>query len=458
MKLQLQSRLTAPYRLSTTSIRRSVPIRLHGFNAFLALGTALLSGVGSQALAAPITHYLTINPIQICDDDGLSCAPTPFYPDDTYKIFSQAGIAPVFLPITQLNNSSLLAVDGVASVDQPGNGKHPNTTTVNAWFANTLNTSPGFVLYGQAWNNANGLVINGSAVQGYSSTGRRDTFAHELGHNLGLGHSDFGAGAGNNLMTTGSSRLIPSGVGDITPDGANLSQLTAAQKTKILSSPLLAPVPSVLVDTRGSTPFSTDNFFSIDFVTGSSSVYMKSLLVDLSPAGAFFDSTNTSPGNSSSPFAISTASLVGITASDITLEGGNSALNGSQTLRLLFADNAFKSGDRFSFGVDIDLFSQIDDFGATPQELVSSLFTFEFSDGYSVRSALADDLTASSTLPSDLPIFFGTPSGGPLLPPGTITDDPDPEPVPGPLPLFGAFSAYSFSRALRKRISKAQDL
>jgi len=44
-------------------------------------------------------------------------------------------------------------------------GKHPNPTTLNAWFANSLNAAPGSVLYGEAWLGGNGLVINGSAVQ-----------------------------------------------------------------------------------------------------------------------------------------------------------------------------------------------------------------------------------------------------------------------------------------------------
>lgn len=99
----------------------------------------------------------------------------------------------------------------------PGNGQHPNPTpnptTINAWFANSLNSAPGTVLYGEAWLGGNGLVINGSAVQSFPPSGRKDTFAHEVGHNLGLGHSDFGTGAGNNLLTAGSSRQILGGVG-----------------------------------------------------------------------------------------------------------------------------------------------------------------------------------------------------------------------------------------------------
>jgi hypothetical protein len=431
--------------------------------SLLVIGLSVLGGTLSPVSAAPITHYFTINPIRICNTAATTCAPTPFFPNETYKIYSQVGVAPIFLPIKQINNSSLLTVNGVANVSVPGNGQHPNPTTINAWFANSLNSAPGSVLYGEAWLGGNGLVINGSAVQSFPPSGRKDTFAHEVGHNLGLGHSDFGAGAGNNLMTAGSSRLIPGGVGDITPDGATLSQLTASQKTKLLASPFLAPVPDVLIDTRGSTPFDSNDFFLVKFNSGgASNVFLKSLKVDLTPVNAFFDSTNISPGNSSSPLAISAADLIGLSASDITLAGGNAALNGQQSMTLTFADNAFKAGDSFRFGVDIDLFSGIDNFGATPSELIGSLFSFVFSDGFAVQSALDADLTASSTLPNGLPTFVGDPSGGVNVSPGTITDDPDPVPTnglvptPAPLPVLGVLSALRCARTLRKRTEIAR--
>lgn len=427
-------------------------------SALVAFGVSLIGNVFSPVVSAPITHYFTINPIRVCNNSGSSCAATPFYSDDTYKIYSQAGVAPIFLPLQQINNSSLLNVNGVANVSTPGNGQHPNSTTINAWFVNSLNSAPGTTLYGEAWLNGNGLVINSSAVQSFPPSGRRDTFAHEVGHNLGLNHSNFGAGASNNLLTSGSTRQVPGGLGDITPDGANLSQLTASQITKILSSPFLAPVPNVLIDTRGSTPFDSNDFFLVQFNTASNNVFLKSLTVNLAPANAFFDTTNVSPGNSSSPFSISAPDLNGIIVSDITLVGGNSALNGSQMLTLQFADNSFKAGDSFRFGLDIDLFSNIDNFGATPSELVGSIFSFVFSDGFASDSALAADLTASSTLPIYLPSFVGDPAGGPVLPPGTLTD-PDPiitDPVPGPLPLFGAFSAFHYARKIRRRMKTAK--
>jgi hypothetical protein len=53
---------------------------------------------------------------------------------------------------------------------------------------------------------------------------------------LGLGHDDFGAGGTSNLMTSGSTRNVPTGIGDIYPDGAGLAQLTAEQIAQSRSS------------------------------------------------------------------------------------------------------------------------------------------------------------------------------------------------------------------------------
>ena len=89
----------------------------------------------------------------------------------------------------------------------------------------------------------------------------------------------------------------------------------------------------------------------------------------------------------------------------------------------------------FSFGTDIDLFSAIDAFGATPAQLAGSLFTFTFSDGFGSTAAmngttfLADstdvvNLASLTFDPSSLatPVGFQEPVGylGPI--------DPVPEP------------------------------
>ena len=386
------------------------------------------------AQAVTIDRYFTVQPIKVCDDAGANCASTPIFQPEVAKIYQQAGVASVFLPTTQLNNTSILNTTGISAIQQAGNpGASANTTTINTWFVNNLTVPPPSVLFGEAWVGANGVVVNSSAVQGFNGgNGRRDTLAHELGHNFGLRHTDFGAGANNNLVTAGSTRLVPDGVGNIVPDGSDLSQLTAAQIAQIRTSPLVNQVPEVIVDTNGSTPFDTNNFFLVDFRNGPNNVFLQSLTFDLTPVNAFFDSTNTPPGTSSSPFGLS--SLVGLNTSDITLAGGNAALNGSQQLTLNFAPNSFAKGDSLRFGVDIDLFNNIDFFGATPTELIGSLFSFKFSDGYGSQSAIGSDLIASSIDPTNVLPFSGQPSGGAVIPLGTIVDNSDPDPVDVPEP------------------------
>src|SRR5262249_44058978 len=95
----------------------------------------------------------------------------------------------------------------------------PNPTTINAFFVNQLSPPPnptGGNLYGLAWVNNNGVAVaSNSLIPGLGA--RPDTLAHEIAHNLDLGHTTFGnlvpgnnppVGFANNLETAGNSRLI----------------------------------------------------------------------------------------------------------------------------------------------------------------------------------------------------------------------------------------------------------
>lgn len=454
---------------SKKKIRTSNRLRIPTVAAACMTCFAIINAASGAKAQTVIDRYFTIQPIQVCDNAGANCAPTPLFQVETEKIYSQAGVVPVFLPTTQLNNTNLLNLtdvtdlngDGVSDyideIDLAGNGQSSNPTTINTWFVRDLVASS---LVGEGWVGANGVVIDGTAVQNFNSgTGRRDTIAHEFGHNFGLRHNTFGAGGANNLMTEGISRTVPDGVANIIPDGAQLSQLTQAQINQIRSSPLLNQVPEVIVDTNGSTPFNTDDFFLVDFQNGPSGVFLESLTLDLTPVDAFFDSVESGPffqfpGGDGSPFALS--NLNGINAANITLVGGNDALDGSQQLTLNFAPNSFAVGDSFRFGIDIDLFSKIDKEGAMPSELIGSLFSFTFSDGFSLQAEIENDLIASSIKLSNILPFNGQPTGGPQIPPGTIIDTPDPEPIPEPgsaaAILLVGISAF-YSRIRRRSVS-----
>jgi hypothetical protein len=71
---------------------------------------------------------------------------------------------------------------------------------------------------------------------------------------------------------------------------------------------------------------------------------------------------------------------------------------------LTFANGAFTAGDRFSFGIDIDTLAFPDQVGATPLELVGSLFSFTYSSGFSNSVQMA----FRGTDENGTPIIFAT--------------------------------------------------
>lgn len=225
----------------------------------------LVGTVAAVALSVPASAAtVTIQPIQICQDDGTSCANSgqTLFEAEGDKIWAQAGIDLVFLAWAQYNETDFLNL----SVDSDNDGftesgedeafnlfDDPTTysgsssaTVINMWFANQLDGSSTF--YGVAVGGI--IAIGWDAVAAFNGgVGRLDTIAHEIGHILGLPH--FGPASANNLMTTGGSRSIPGSINDIFPDGADLDQLTADQIETVLGSDLVVgdpiPEPGTLV-------------------------------------------------------------------------------------------------------------------------------------------------------------------------------------------------------------------
>jgi hypothetical protein len=406
-------------------------MKIAKFYGFLATGVVATIGV-EPASAIPVDKYVTINPIRVCNDAGAACTTVNTYSAQTTKIYDQANIAPVFLPVTQINSTASLSVASVTNVNVAGNGQSLDPSTINMWFVQNMPSTG--TLYGEAYLGGNGVAINSTAVNSFNGgVGRMDTVAHELGHNLGLGHGNFGAGGANNLMTAGSNRSIPGGIGDIAPDGANVDKLTANQVTQMRSSPFVKDIPRVQVDINGSTPFDSNDFFKVKFNTGPSNVFLKSISIDLTPVNAIFDPTDAPPGFAGSPF--STSSLVGLGAGDISVSGN---VDGSKNLTLSFSPGTFAVGDSFNFGIDIDLLSCVDCFGAQPDELAGALFSFLFTDGFGSMAAMSGtSFLADSQDP--VGVFFDpnmttppTPTGF-IVPTGTL--DPT-DPVPEPASIF----------------------
>lgn len=218
------------------------------FSKFVKLAglVALILSLPAVAQAATIDLQLVVTVRVVCDNAGLNCASTgplldPFYEAEADKIWAQAGIDIKFVMGANVNSTALL--NGQDSVtDFTGALGGPGTTM---YLANTLVAG----LFGEAYVNAGGLVINMSAVNSFNGgIGRLDTIAHELGHNLGIGHDDANA---NYLMASGSVRNIPTSLGQICPDGPCYDLLSAAHIANARDSSLLIAFPAAEVPEPG---------------------------------------------------------------------------------------------------------------------------------------------------------------------------------------------------------------
>ena len=212
------------------------------------VAAAISLGLAGGAQAAPVDKQVTIRPIQLCDDGGGNCAVVNTYEAAADKIWAQGGLDFVFLSTQIWNSSAFRILDADVGEEfamfNAGSTQFGNpgvTGIINMYFVGDFQVT-GSTLYGEgcgalvfiaACQGEAGVVINATDVNAFNGgLGRIDTVAHEVGHVLGLGHNDFGAGGASNMMTGGGTRIPATNLGDIAPDGANRDQLTADQITE----------------------------------------------------------------------------------------------------------------------------------------------------------------------------------------------------------------------------------
>jgi Metallo-peptidase family M12B Reprolysin-like len=186
-----------------------------------------------------LSYALTVQPIQVCNDVGASCANSSrqLFLAETQKIWAQASINVSFLDWNIYNSSAsqeISSANNYQSFDtlfNTGSGKSLLSNVLNMYFVKSISGA-----YGLGNYYGNGVAIADNVFSYNGGIGRLDTISHEIGHNLGLDHNDLGAGTSsrdgigrNNLMTGGATRGIPNSINDIGSTGARLDKLTSAQ-------------------------------------------------------------------------------------------------------------------------------------------------------------------------------------------------------------------------------------
>jgi hypothetical protein len=235
--------------------------------------TVIATLMSPGAVAAPVQYFITIQPIDVCADDGTGCAmmnnlgagldnvasagpnvQVGFASNGiniTNAIWNLAGINVVFQPTEQYNNTSFQNLQVTASTTNPGRfdsaqlqqltqqpglsqgqaptvlpppnplnaALSPNPTTLNMLFVGSLIPDPSTpgTLFGLSWIGNNGIAIGENAFGSFSAirqqtvNARADTIAHEIGHNLSLDHSTFGNDpqAPPNSLSAGATRTLP---------------------------------------------------------------------------------------------------------------------------------------------------------------------------------------------------------------------------------------------------------
>lgn len=185
-----------------------------GLILYITLTTSYATPITNPAL--PITHQVTIQPIVVSDDDGNNKA--TFFGNSRQQsliegyidiIWSQTGINVEFLSAKNWNNSFANSGDPASNNPRPSwdlraviregtaaGVTHPNSSVVNMFFVNVIPSASALSnthAAGMAYIGRNGVSQYVGDGLLSSSAGLEliaNVVSHELGHNLGLRHSN----------------------------------------------------------------------------------------------------------------------------------------------------------------------------------------------------------------------------------------------------------------------------
>lgn len=165
----------------------------------ICLTVLCLLGVAAPARAALIA---TIQPVNICLDDGTGCA-APSYDAAGVRSFwlTQGGITIDFLPARSFNSTAFRIVEtsqevgdllSIGPSPDPAAPTSASASPITIWFSDRMNTS----LAGLAVTNANRGWVAANLATGLLDA----VLAHEIGHIFGLSHDDLAGPGSGNLM------------------------------------------------------------------------------------------------------------------------------------------------------------------------------------------------------------------------------------------------------------------
>ena len=176
--------------------------------------TAQAGLVDVSGVSGVFDKVLTIQPIRVCSALATCGDTSALFKTFATQTYAQYGIALAFLPTTTIYDDIRAFGTGASDYKVAGLGQSSNVKTINAWVQPRIFLDDGRQPWGNAYVDGNIIAINSKLVLATGPNGRQDSFAHEIGHALGLDHAT--DGDLYNLLRIGADRKSPTMVLDDT--------------------------------------------------------------------------------------------------------------------------------------------------------------------------------------------------------------------------------------------------